>query len=153
MIVTDDSELARMARIGRANGWDRNLSAMEQVDLRRKHDVGSELYAKYSFYDLAYNMRPTEITGFLGLTQLALLDENIIVRRRNFEYIRSIVATNGDFVPMQHEHIESLSPFALPFVCRDEEKFAAYAAEFSGAGIEIRPMIAGNMQRQPFYKK
>ena len=26
-------------------------------------------------------------------------------------------------------------------------------AQFSGAGIEIRPMIAGNIQKQPFYKK
>lgn len=25
--------------------------------------------------------------------------------------------------------------------------------QFSGAGIEIRPMIAGNIQKQPFYKK
>jgi CDP-6-deoxy-D-xylo-4-hexulose-3-dehydrase len=28
-----------------------------------------------------------------------------------------------------------------------------YLSRFSGAGIEIRPMIAGNMQRQPFYDK
>jgi CDP-6-deoxy-D-xylo-4-hexulose-3-dehydrase len=26
-------------------------------------------------------------------------------------------------------------------------------SKFAGAGIEIRPMIAGNMQNQPFYKK
>jgi CDP-6-deoxy-D-xylo-4-hexulose-3-dehydrase len=28
-----------------------------------------------------------------------------------------------------------------------------YLARFAGAGIEIRPMIAGNIQRQPFYDK
>ena len=25
--------------------------------------------------------------------------------------------------------------------------------QFAGAGVEIRPMIAGNIQRQPFYGK
>src|SRR5712691_6376875 len=62
MLVTDDPELATMFRMGRANGWDRNLAAAEQVRLRRDHGVTSELYAKYIFYDLAFNMRPTEIT-------------------------------------------------------------------------------------------
>ena len=49
--------------------------------------------------------------------------------------------------------MDFLSPFALPVVCKSEELKRYYCQEFAGAGIEIRPMIAGNIQKQPFYKK
>jgi CDP-4-dehydro-6-deoxyglucose reductase, E1 len=153
MLVADDAELAAMFSIARANGWDRNLPAKEQVRLRKEHDISSELYAKYTFYDLAFNMRPTEITGFLGLQQLALLDENIDTRCRNFSEIESVIANHPDFVAIDHSHIKAISPFAMPFICRTKELFQKYTMAFAGAGIEIRPMIAGNMQRQPFYRK
>jgi len=153
MLVTDDPELATMFSVARANGWDRNLPAKEQVRLRHEHDVTSELYAKYTFYDLAFNMRPTEITGFLGLHQLALLDDNIGARRRNYAEIDNVIAHHPDFIAIDHTHIKAISPFAMPFVCRSKELFQQYTMAFAGAGIEIRPMIAGNMQRQPFYRK
>ena len=153
MLATDDPQLATMFRMSRANGWDRNLSPMDQVRLRKEHDVSSELYAKYTFYDLAFNVRPTEITGFLGLRQLALLPENIAARLRNYREIESVVATNPSFIPIDHSHITSVSPFAMPFICKSRDIFLRYSAAFAEAGIEIRPMIAGNIQLQPFYRK
>jgi CDP-6-deoxy-D-xylo-4-hexulose-3-dehydrase len=153
MLVTDDAELSTMFRMARANGWDRNLSPLEQESLRKKHAVYSELYAKYVFYDLAFNVRPTEITGFLGLQQLALLKENIAVRARNYHEIERVVASNPAFIPIDHSHIKSISPFAMPFICKNRELFHKYTVRFAEAGIEIRPMLAGNIQLQPFYKK
>ncbi len=153
MLVTDDQDLATMFRMGRANGWDRNLAAAEQVRLRRDHGVTSELYAKYVFYELAFNMRPTEITGFLGLHQLALLEDNISARQRHFREIEAVVGDHPGFIPIEHKHIKSISPFAMPFICRTADFFRKYTMAFAGAGVEIRPMIAGNMQLQPFYRK
>lgn len=153
MVCTDDEELAQMLRITRANGWDRNLNAEQQNQLRKKHGVTSELYAKYTFYDLGYNLRPTEITGFIGLYQLKFLRENIKIREENYLKTEAIVKKNPDLIPISRGHISKLSPFATPFVCKDTNLFNKYVSQFAGAGIEIRPMIAGNMQRQPFYKK
>ncbi len=153
MACTNDTELAEMLRITRANGWDRNLSAEQQSRLRKKHNIVSGLHAKYAFYDLGYNLRPTEITGFLGLYQLQFLDDNIETRRKNYVKIEEVLRKNDDFIPVTHNNLSRLSPFAMPFVCKDTKLFNKYVAQFSGAGIEIRPMIAGNIQRQPFYKK
>src|SRR5262249_39866626 len=137
----------------RSNGWDRDLSPADQARLRRQHDINSELYAKYAFYDLGFNVRPTEITGFLGLQQLALLEENIAVRRRNYHEVEKAVLRNPAFIPIEHKHVKAISPFAMPFICRSRELFQHYTAVFAAAGIEIRPMIAGNIQLQPFYRK
>ena len=153
MICSDDEDLVEMLKIVRANGWDRNLNAKQQVKWRQKYKIKSEFDAKYTFYDLGFNMRPTEITGFLGLNQLQYLDNNIDIREKNYLSIEELILSNGDFFPQSHKHIVKLSTFAFPFVCNSSELRDKYLAEFSGAGIEIRPMIAGNMQNQPFYKK
>ncbi|HKR04131.1 MAG TPA: DegT/DnrJ/EryC1/StrS family aminotransferase [Bacteroidia bacterium] len=153
MVCTDNDELAQMLRIVRANGWDRNLHAHQQLKWRKKFKVHSEFDAKYTFYDLAYNFRPTEISGFLGLFQMKFLDENIKCREKNYLQLEKIIVTNDDLVVLKHDHIKVLSTFAFPVVCKTPELRDQYLSQFSGAGIEIRPMIAGNIQRQPFYKK
>jgi CDP-6-deoxy-D-xylo-4-hexulose-3-dehydrase len=153
MICTDDAELSEMLCIVRANGWDRNLSSAQQIKWRKKYDIHSEFIAKYTFYDLGFNMRPTEITGFLGLYQLQFLDGNIQARESNYLQLEKIVEQNDDLILLKHYHIKVLSTFAFPIVCKTAEMRTKYLERFSGAGIEIRPMIAGNMQRQPFYSK
>lgn len=153
MLCTDSEELAEMLCIVRANGWDRNLTAKQQQKWRRKFGIQSEFEAKYSFYDLGFNLRPTEITGFLGLCQLQFLDENISKRNENYLNIEKAIVLNDDLISIKRDHIERLSPFAIPIVCKTHELRDKYLAQFSGAGIEIRPMIAGNIQRQPFYNK
>ncbi len=153
MVCTDDEDFAEMLRITRANGWDRNLTAQQQYKWRKKHDVKSEFEAKYTFYDLGFNFRPTEITGFLGIYQMQFLESNIKTREANYLALEQIMMDNDDLIILKHDHITCLSTFAFPIVCKTPELREHYLARFSGAGIEIRPMIAGNMQRQPFYDK
>jgi len=153
MVCTDDQDLAEMLRIVRANGWDRNLTALQQHKWRKRFDIHSEFQAKYTFYDLGFNLRPTEITGFLGRYQMQFLDANIQTRERNYLRLEQIMTQNPDLVLLRHEHITTLSTFAVPVVCKTPDLRDHYLARFAGAGIEIRPMIAGNMQRQPFYDK
>lgn len=153
MICTDDDELAEMLKIVRANGWDRNLTSREQFRWRKKFGVKSEFEAKYTFYDLAFNMRPTEITGFLGLYQLQFLAENIDKRESNFKRLEEVAQANPELVQFNLAHLSRISNFAFPVMCKTPELKEKYLAQFSGAGIEIRPMIAGNIQKQPFYHK
>ncbi len=153
MICTDDEEIAEMLRIVRSNGWDRNLTAVQQVKWRKKYDIKSEFDSKYTFYELGFNFRPTEITGFLGLEQLKYLDDNIKVRETNFNRINEMVVKNDELIVFNLDHIDHKSLFVMPILCNSPELKDKYVKQFSGAGIEIRPMIAGNIQKQPFYQK
>ncbi len=153
MVCTDDEKFAEMLRIVRANGWDRNLTSKQQQKWRTKFKILSEFQSKYSFYDLGYNLRPTEITGFLGLFQLQYLDENVRIREKNYLRIEKILKENDDFFILKRNHIKTLSSFSFPFICKTPKLREKYIERFVKAGIEIRPMIAGNMQKQPFYKK
>ncbi|MGV3538969.1 MAG: DegT/DnrJ/EryC1/StrS family aminotransferase [Rufibacter sp.] len=153
MVCTDDEEFGEMLRIVRANGWDRNLTPAQQQKWRNTFGIETEFQAKYTFYDLGYNLRPTEITGFLGLYQLQFLDSNIEKREQNYLSIEPIIQDNPDLITLAHTHITTLSTFAFPIVCQSTSLRAHYLEKCQQAGIEIRPMIAGNMQHQPFYHK
>jgi len=153
MVCTDNKEIAEMLRIVRANGWDRNLTAIQQLKWRKEFNIQSEFDAKYTFYDLGFNLRPTEITGFIGLYQLKFLEENIIKRENNYIMLEAILRDNPDLIQLDRTHLKRLSSFAYPVLCRTPKLREKYIFQFSGAGVEIRPMIAGNIQNQPFYTK
>lgn len=121
MVSTDDPTLAEMLKMVRANGWDRNLSSSVQDNLRALHGITSEFDAKYTFYDLAFNMRPTEIAGFLGLQQLRHLDENILRRQRTFRWLHAATLMNPDLIPLEISHLSRISAFAFPVLCKTPE--------------------------------
>ncbi len=153
MLCTSDSELAEMTKIVRANGWDRNLTHAQQEKWRKKFKVNNEYESKYVFYDLAYNLRPTEITGFLGLQQMKYLDENIKKRQNNYRKLESVVERNKELIPFDTSHMSLVSSFAFPIICKDAKSMSKYLLRFFESEIEIRPVIAGNIQKQPFYTK
>lgn len=153
MICTDDTDLDEILRIVRANGWDRNLTPEQQNKWRSKYNIPGEFDAKYSFYELGFNLRPTEITGFLGLEQLKLVPESIKTREKNFLKTDAAIRSNPDLIPIRHDHMKVKSAFAIPVLCRTPELRKKYIDRFVQAGVEIRPMIAGNIQGQPFYGK
>lgn len=150
MVVTNDSELAEMLIMVRANGWDRNLSH-ERRFAKRKDAWVSDFEAAYTFYTLGYNFRPTEITGFLGNCQLEYLEANL--ERRLFHYLtlEEAAAGNDDLVSLSRRHMSRFAPFAYPVICKTVSLRDRYIQRFQAAGVEVRPIIAGNITRQPFY--
>ena len=151
MICTNNKKLYEMLVMVRAHGWDRNLNEKSQQRLR-KSIGGDDFYAKYTFHELAYNARPTEITGFLGNVQLKYLNEIIKKRQKNFKAFVSVINFNKDFLPIKFDHMDTVSNMAMPVICISPEKTALYKEKFALIA-EIRPIIAGNIARQPFYKK
>ena len=152
-VVTDDDELATMLHLVRAHGWDRNLTEEKQLFLRVKHNVNSTFYSRYTFYDLGYNLRTTEIQGFLGNTQLQYLPRIVSLRQRNFKILAKAIYSRTDlFYPIRFNHLDTVSNFAVPVVCRSR-KIRDRLVEACNGKVEIRPIVGGDMTRQPFYAK
>jgi CDP-4-dehydro-6-deoxyglucose reductase, E1 len=149
MVCTDDAGLAENLRMVRAHGWDRNVSPHVQKDLREAHGVDA-FHAPYTFYVPGYNLRPTEITGFLGRTQLPLMNEAILKRQSIYE--RFAAAQSKELHKLDRSHITVLSAFAFPVIAQTVEMRDRYLARFRAAEVEVRPLIAGNIQRHPFWK-
>jgi CDP-6-deoxy-D-xylo-4-hexulose-3-dehydrase len=152
IICTSDEELANMVTMVRAHGWARGLSDERRIELRKEHGI-DEFYEQYTFYELGYNLRPTEITGFLGLTQLEYADEIIKLRQKNFAEFHKASLQVSSIHHLRADHIELVSNFAFPVVCKTERVHKEMLSRFREAHVEIRPLVAGNIVRQPFYRK
>jgi len=152
-VCTDNEELANMLRIVRAHGWDRNMSEKGQAEIRNKFNVNSTFYSRYTFYDLGYNLRPTEINGFIGNLQIPYLSEILKKRRDNFiEFAEAIYKHTDKYYPVKYDHIDFISNFAVPIICRSVEIRDELVAKCKGK-LEIRPIVAGDITRQPFFSK
>ena len=152
MVCTDDEELYTQLLMSRSHGWDRNIETKKQQKIRDQFNV-NEFFAKYTFYDLAYNVRPTEINGFLGNCQIKYWDEIVNKRYSNFKTINNAICTNNELMPLRFQHMELVSSFAIPVITHNPETLLKYKQYFIDSDVEIRPMIAGSMARQPFYRK
>jgi len=152
-VCTDDGNLDTMLQMVRAHGWDRNLTEEKQLKIRTKHDINSSFYSRYTFYDLGYNLRTTEINGFLGNNQLKYLPQIIKERENNFLTLaKKIYARTDKYYPIRYDHIDILSNFAFPVICKSAAIRDGLVKKCENK-IEIRPIVGGDMTLQPFFGK
>ena len=150
-VCTDDAELSDMLRMVRAHGWDRSIPHASQVKLRKTHRI-NHFYDRFTFYELGYNLRPTEIQGFLGSYQLKLFPQIAKKRNENFLQMAEAIYKNSEYFALKYDHIDFLCGFALPIICRSK-KILNKIIEKSKNKIEVRPIVGGDITEQPFYKK
>ena len=151
-ICTDDKELALNLRIVRAHGWDRQLSKTDQAKIRKQYKV-DDFYGKYTFYDLGNNFRPTEINAVLGNQELRYLDQTTKIRSKNFaKFAKNIYSQSNKYFPVKYDHMDFVSNFAVPIICRSKKILNEVVRKCAGV-VEIRPIVGGDITRQPFFKK
>jgi CDP-6-deoxy-D-xylo-4-hexulose-3-dehydrase len=142
-----------MVSMVRAHGWDRQLPTEDRDALRMRHKVPSAFYQQYTFYDLGYNLRPTEIQGFIGGTQMEFIDEIVASRARNFGVLApEVYGDHSAYVPLRYDHIDLVSSFAIPLVCGSVEERDRLITRCDGR-VEVRPIVGGSIVEQPFYQK
>lgn len=152
MLVTDDRKLYFALRMVRAHGWDRQLPKQERRALRQRFSV-DDFLANYTFYDLAFNIRPTDMQGFLGVEQLQYLSLMIKKREENFLRLQPLIAANQELHSIRTSHMDTVSNFAVPVIARTRRAYLKYRARFKKSNVEIRPIIAGDITKQPFFRK
>ena len=149
MVCTNNTELSHALSMVRAHGWGRNLPDAVHNSLQKKYGIDS-FYSKYTFYVPGYNLRPTEINAFIGLEQLKYLHSIIQTRAHNFALFSKASQNNPNILPLDVTHMNVVSNFAYPVVCKDTAMFQKYLHAFTAAGVEIRPIVGGSMVEQPF---
>ena len=150
MICTGNKELYDNLVMARAHGWGRNLDEKERNSLMKKYKT-DKFYEMYAFYTLGYNLRPTEITGFLGLNQLNYLTETIVKRNKNFLRFEEAVKSNKDIERLDFSNMDYVSNFDYPVIFKNKKTCERYKRRFKD--VEIRAIVGGCMTEQPFFKK
>jgi len=148
MICTDDKDVYNMLKMVRAHGWSKDLNKDIQTQLMKQNKINI-FYKLFTFYSLGYNLRPTEINGFIGRKQLPYLDEICNIRHKNFIKINKYISENKNLVSFDLKHLSLISSFSIPILCKSKNACDKIKKKFIKAEIEVRPIISGNIQKQP----
>jgi CDP-6-deoxy-D-xylo-4-hexulose-3-dehydrase len=142
--LTDDFELHCLMSSIRNHGWTRGQPEGSPLLAGREP---SDFAEAYRFVVPGYNVRPTEITGALGLCQLRKLDGFLQTRRQNARTFVELFAGDPRFV-IQREVGES-SWFSFTFVVRPESGLSRerVLAHLDAAGFENRMVTGGSYLR------
>ena len=144
-INTDDEDFYHLLLMMRSHGWDRDLPKEKQKKLREKYKV-SEFDSLYNFYVPGFNLRSTDLQAFIGLRSLDKLDKYSKIRNLNFKLYNSSIRVNE--LNLRDSNTNFVSNFAIPIVSKNKKEIVDRLMDY---GIEVRPLIAGDMSKKPMW--
>ena len=145
LITTNSEELYRLLLLKRSHGLARELPPECHPEIAAKHP---DIDFKFLFLTDGMNFRSTELNAVLGRRQLDRLDDFIRIRNRNFRhYVEICKRYPNELVTLDGAEVSS---FSFAFLFKNREKKIAFQKLIGEAGIEFRPLIGGNLLRQPF---
>lgn len=147
-IATDDSSFADDLRSIRSHGWSRDRS---DSNTWTKGMLGSD--KKFTFVSTGFNIRPMEIQGAIGLSQLEDLPSFITRRREIAATVKHAIKNTplqmleGDaWDTLRHtHHSRMLIALRIP----EPKRLAEIKEKLESLGIETRPPLTGNFLAQP----
>ncbi|OFW22012.1 MAG: pyridoxamine 5-phosphate oxidase [Acidobacteria bacterium RIFCSPLOWO2_02_FULL_65_29] len=148
LLVTDDTEIAHLARAIRNHGWARDLPADSPINAPASDDF----FEAYRFIVPGYNVRPLEMCGAIGVEQLKKLDRMLEIRRANAKHFVGLFGGDRRFI-LQREHGVS-SWFGFTVILNPEASIdrARAMAAMRDAGIGFRMITGGCFLRHEAVK-
>lgn len=136
----------KLAKMFRNHGLSRSLPALDPI--RREIEAANpEIDPSFLFAMAGTNLRPTDIHAMFGLTDMRRIPEATRHRKEIYKTFKATLDKHLYYLPGHKDHIG----FCLPIFRRDGQisRVKAALAEYD---IETRPIIGGNLSRQPPFK-
>ena len=143
-VCSSDNEFIQICRSIRSHGWGRNLDTNFLSKLKEKNKI-SKFRDLYTFYYPGYNIRSTDLNAYLGLLQMEILEEYCFKRSIIFNQYKIELS---DFW-CQQSSTDFISSFAFATFVENPNEVWDY---LKLRNIESRPLIAGSIGQQPFWK-
>lgn len=150
MIVTNDDYIANKIKSLRSHGWTRDMDDAEMYERQFP-----EIDPRFLFVNVGYNLRSTDMNAAIGLVQLKKLKKYNesrhqigLIWNKAFLHLKK----KGLFFPMEVTKNTKASWFGFPVICKDQGTRDKLREHLEKNGIETRPIICGNMTKQPGIK-
>lgn len=146
MVSTCNEDLYDLMKMKRSHGF-----ARESIKFDKHAALYPDIDKQFLFMTNGYNLRNHEICAVLGSAQLKRLDSMIAIRKRNyFDFINLLNDYPNLFYSMKL--LYGQSSFCFPFICKSPKIMQYMKESFVANGIEYRPVVSGNLLKQPFLK-
>ena len=145
MILTNNSELDQYLRSLRAHGWIRDLPDENCI----YNKSGDPFEDSFRFVLPGYCVRPLEMSGAVGSVQLSKMDGMIQKRRDNSFVFKK--AFEDIFTVQIQKEVGRSSWFGFSLVLKGqlEGRRKEVIDKLRAAGVETRPIVAGNFTKNP----
>ncbi len=157
IVCFNDYKLYQNAKLLR--GWGRSSATFnesEKIEDRFNIKIAGIQYdKKYIFSELGYNFLPSEISAAFAIEQLKKLKKNILIRERNFNYLKKFFRTYYKYFKLPEVYKETVTPWlAFPLVIKSNKKFNRKKMQifFEKNNIQTRTIFTGNILKQPILK-
>lgn len=150
MVVCNDDEHYELMKCLRAHGWSRNLKDKE--DIQKQFP---DLDPRFTFVNLGYNVRPMEIQATMGLGQLQKLKTKNDNRKLNYHNIKNKIEKDprNTFLSFPKESDNAnVAWFGVTLFLNPNILLTEYLDYLTKNGVENRPIVTGNIVRQPVIK-
>ena len=144
LVDTEDDGIAEPIRIMRGHGWIRDC-ANPSPWVNAHPDIDP----RFLFVDAGYNLRCTEMQAAMGLVQLGKL-ELFLEQRRHIGNMLDRIMKRFEWLTVQKQ-ADGSSRFGYPIIVKKDAPFKVrdLRNHLESHGIETRPIICGNIARQP----
>lgn len=144
--VTNDEAMFR--KVKSMTFWGRKLSPSV--------DLVTDFKNRYTYETIGHDMQMTELQAAFGYAQTSRIDQVISGRAARFDDLSRFFSGKWGkwfVLPQKHPKADP-SWFGFPLEVRNEAPFTRdqLAKWLMDAKIEIRPLFAGNLTRQPAYE-
>jgi CDP-6-deoxy-D-xylo-4-hexulose-3-dehydrase len=159
MVCTNDSELKKL--FVSLSWWGRDCYCVGSANLiscgtcGNRFDKWLENYDgiidhKYVFSEMGYNVKPLDLQGAIGSTQLEKFEEIEINRRHSKETIEKIFLDNVPGIRTPNK-LDKADPcwFGTPIICEEEGLKHRLVAHLEENKIQTRNYFAGNILLHP----
>ena len=153
-VVTNDNYYADILRSMRANGWLREIlnKKTKKKFIRENKNISTSFLFPY----IGYNFKPTDFSAALVTRQIDKLKFFIKKRETSaVSLIRRLQKYDNYIILPKTLKNNFHSWFTFPIIVKKNNLFKKKELEkfLNKFNIDTRPIIAGNIARQPFLKK
>tara|TARA_A100001015_G_C15025518_1_gene730277 strand:- start:2157 stop:3188 length:1032 start_codon:yes stop_codon:yes gene_type:complete len=132
----------------RSHGWSRGLRNEKKIAMQNP-----KLDKRFIFYNSGFNLRPTDISAAIGLSQFSDFDklkkERNDNRNKIIKALKSVKKIDENFYFIEKNKLVEPFWFSIPILIKNKEKRKFFIKNIEDKGIETRPIISGNFLKQP----
>ena len=110
---------------------------------------------KYTYSNLGYNLKITDMQAAIGLGQLTKLSTFVAVRKENFSYLKNALNEFEKYLVLPESTPRSEpSWFGFPITVKESAPFSKndLVNFLASKLIDTRPLFAGNITKQPYFE-
>ena len=150
MIITNDDNYYELLKCLRAHGWSRNLKNKDEIQAQNP-----DIDPRFTFVNLGYNVRPMELQASMGIGQLQKLKTKNNNRKVNYQKIKDKLKQDkrNTFLSFPEEADNTdIAWFGVTLFLDKTIQLSDYLNYLTANNVENRPIITGNIVRQPVIK-